>query len=75
VVVRRRGRSSYSSYAIRKAPQKIQIKQRSGGGGGCMLFFPSMVMGNLQKERRKIFLKKEKKKIKITLQAFQLGKC
>jgi hypothetical protein len=34
-----------------------------------------MVMGNLQKERRKIFLKKEKKKIKITLQAFQLGKC
>jgi hypothetical protein len=43
VVVRIRGKSFYSSYAIKTTPKKIQLKQRARGNI-CFVFFPPSIM-------------------------------
>lgn len=61
VVVRRKGRSSYSSYAIIKAPKKIQIKQIRGGN---VFFFTLNGDGQLAKQKRRRGQTNPKKKMK-----------
>jgi len=61
-VVVRRTRSSYSSYAIRKTSQKIQIKQIKRGGGGGFFFFRKKGRGGWEKKKKKKEEKKKKKK-------------
>jgi hypothetical protein len=53
VVVRRRGRSSYSSYGIKTTPKKIQIKEKKGENMVFFFFFFLQWRWQLAKQKRR----------------------